>query len=237
MNKQNIIIKLSGAALKDSNNDSILSGEKLSNLAKQLITLSKKYNIGIIVGGGNIWRGQAANAKLYDLDQAHYMGMLATVINSIALKEVLKRNKAKAIVYSLIDMPKVASTYNLDNVKEHLQNGYICIMAGGTGSPFFSTDTGAALHAAEIGAKCILVGKDGVDGVYSADPKKNKNAKRFDHLTYDEIIKRDLKVMDMTSITFCKANCITLIVFNNNQKDGIIKAINKQTKVTVVENK
>lgn len=237
MSKPRIIVKLSGAALKDDNNDSILSGSKLVNLAKQLITLSKKYSIGIIVGGGNIWRGQSANADLYDLDQAHYMGMLATVINSIALKEALKRNGAKAKVYSLIDMPKVAATYNLDNVKADLDMNVICIMAAGTGSPFFSTDTGAALHAAEIGAKYILVGKDGVDGVYSADPKKDKNAKRFNKLTYDQIISMDLKVMDMTSITFCKANNITLIVFNNNQKDGIIKAINKTTKVTIVSNK
>ena len=237
MAKQNIIVKLSGAALREKNNDAILSGGKLLNLAKQLITLSKKFNIGIIVGGGNIWRGQDANVDLYDLDQAHYMGMLATVINSIALKEVLKKNNAKAIVYSLIDMPKIAKTYNLDNVKQHLKDGYICIMAAGTGSPFFSTDTGAALHAAEIGAKCILVGKDGVDGIYSADPKKDKNAKRFDHLTYDQIIEKNLKVMDLTSITFCKANDITLIVFNNNQPNGILKAINKQTKITIVDNK
>ena len=162
---------------------------------------------------------------------------LATVINSIALKEVIRRNNGKALVYSLIDMPKVAFTYNLDHVNHKLDNGYICIFAGGTGSPYFSTDTGAALHAAEIGAKYILVGKDGVDGIYSADPKTNKNAKRFDKLTYDQIINMDLKVMDMTAITFSKTNDINLIVFNNNQKDGIIKAINRKTKITTVLNK
>ncbi len=237
MAKQNIIVKLSGAALKDSDNDSILSGEKLVNLAKQLKTLSKKYNIGVIVGGGNIWRGQAANAHLYDRDQADYMGMLATVINSIALKETLNKNGAKAVVYSLVDMPRVAFTYNLNCVKKHLNEGNICIIAGGTGNPYFSTDTGAALHAAEIGASCILVGKDGVDGVYSDDPKKNKKAKRFDKLTYDQIIDMNLQVMDMTAIAFCKANNIKLVIFNNNQSDAIIKAINKQVKSTIVSNK
>lgn len=234
MQKPNIIVKLSGAALRDKSSDAVLSGKKLVNLAKQLISLSKKYNIGVIVGGGNIWRGQDANANLYDIDQAHYMGMLATVINSIALKEVIKKQNARACVYSLVDMPKVAYTYNLDDVKEHLNNGYICIFAAGTGSPYFSTDTGAALHAAEINAKCILVGKDGVDGVYSDDPNKNKNAKRFDKLTYDQIIKMDLKVMDMTSITFCKNNNIKLVVFNNNQDNGVLKAVAGKTKTTII---
>lgn len=237
MAKQNIIVKLSGAALKDESKDSILSGDKLVNLAKQLKELSKKFNIGVIVGGGNIWRGQAANASLYNRDQADYMGMLATLINSIALKEVINKNGGKAIVYSLLDMPKVACTYNLDCVRSHLQDGYICLIACGTGSPLFSTDTGAALHAAEINAKCIYVGKDGVDGVYSADPKLVKDAKRFDHLTYDQIISMNLNVMDMTSITFCKKYDINLVVFNNNHPDAIVQAVHNKIKVTTISNK
>ncbi len=181
--------------------------------------------LAIVVGGGNIFRGEQAKALgLQDVAQGHYMGMLATVINALALQGVLENMGVPVRVMSAIRIEQVCEPYIRRRAIRHLQRGYVVILAGGTGNPFFSTDTAAVLRAIEIGAEAVLKGTR-VDGIYTADPEKDKNAQKLDHLTYDEAYERNLKVMDMTAFTLCKENGIPIIVFDMFQRGNLLRVL------------
>lgn len=235
MNKRTIMIKLSGASLNFDNNNEIISFEIINDLANQIKILKKYFNIAIVVGGGNIWRGSIAEKVNMKREEADYMGMLATVINSIAFQSSLKNINVNAKVFSKVKMEKVCDTYYVRDVKEYLNNGGVAILAAGTGMPYFSTDTGSAIGAAEINADFILMGKNNVDGVYSKDPIIYDDAIFYPKLSFDEVIEKNLKVMDSTAIALCREYNIKIIVFNINDKNSIIDALNRNKKFTIIE--
>lgn len=234
-NKKTIMLKLSGASLNFNNSDEVISFEIINDLANQIKILKKYFNIAIVVGGGNIWRGSIAEKVNMKREEADYMGMLATVINSIAFQSSLKNVGVDAKVFSKIEMEKVCDTYYVRNVKEYLNNGGVAILAAGTGMPYFSTDTGSAIGAAEINASFILMGKNNVDGVYSKDPIIYNDAEFYPQLSFDDVIEKDLKVMDSTAIALCREYNIKIIVFNINDKNSIIDALNRNKKFTIIE--
>ena len=234
MTKTRIILKLSGAALKDKKNDNILSSTKLINLSKQIKVLSKTHQICIVIGGGNIWRGGQSDLKLYREEKAHYMGMIATIINSMALHESLSKIGVKVETLSALPI-SILKTYSPKIGNQILNSNKILILAGGTGKPFFSTDTGAAKDAHELQCQYIAMGKDGVDGVYNRDPKTYKNALRYKRLTFKEAITKKLKVMDTAALEMCQKYNIKIIVFNIDRDNAIINAMDRKIPVTVVE--
>lgn len=233
--KKRLLIKISGASLKS--NDSIFDEQKIINLTKQISILSKEYQISLVIGGGNIFRGNLADKFGIDRSNADSMGMLATMINGILLENVFANNNVKCKLFSALKIDKIINEYTVRSVNDALNNDYVCIFVGGTGSPFFTTDTGAALRAAETKSNVILMGKNGVDGVYNKDPHKYKDAIRFDFLTYYEIVNQSLKVIDQSALTLCWDNDIDLLVFNINEEDCLLKAMNNQIKTTLISTK
>lgn len=218
-----VIIKLSGEALATSNGMG-LDMDKLENVCDQIMKVhSLGVEIGIIIGGGNFWRGRQADEDM-NRTTADHMGMLATVINALAIQDRLERKGEHVRVQTGIEMTKIAEPYILRKAMRHLEKGRIVIFACGTGNPYFSTDTGAALRAAEIGANALLLAKN-VDGVYDSDPKVNPDAKKFDSLSYMQVISLGLKAMDTTAITMCMDNNIPIIAFSLMEQDSIKKAV------------
>ena len=221
-----ILLKISGEALLGSQEFGIdpVPVEMIANEIKKAHELG--VQIAVVVGGGNIFRGMK-NSKKLGMDQASgdYVGMLATVMNAIALQSELRKIGVSCRVQSAITMNKIAEPYIRFKAIRHLEKNRVVIFAAGTGNPFFTTDTAAALRAAEIGAEVMLMAKNGVDGVYNDDPKTNPDAIKYDKLNYDDIIVNGLKVMDTTSCSLCKQNNIEFIVFNFDEKDGIIKIL------------
>ena len=219
-----IVLKLSGEAL---------SGDKpwgidpttLESIAAQVKEI-KAYgvDIAIVVGGGNIWRGVRGSAKGMDRATADYMGMLATIMNSLALQDALERSGVDTRVQTAIEMRQIAEPYIRRRAIRHLEKGRVVIFAAGTGNPYFSTDTTAALRAAEIEAEILLMAKK-VDGVYDSDPVKNPDAKRFKELGYIEVLNLGLQVMDSTAASLCMDNKIPIIVFNLNTEGNILKVV------------
>jgi uridylate kinase len=192
-------------------------------------------DIAVVVGGGNFWRGLKGAGQGMDQAQADYMGMIATVMNALALQDAFERVGQFSRVMTAVEMPKVAEPYIRRRAERHLEKGRIVILAGGTGNPFFTTDTAAALRAAEISAQAILKGThSGVDGVYTADPKKDKTATRFDEISYLDVISKGLKVMDSTAITFCMDNKLPIVVFNLLEKGNVRKILEGQKIGTLV---
>jgi uridylate kinase len=189
--------------------------------------------IGVVIGGGNIHRGVAGTTKGMDRTTSDHMGMLATIINSLALQDSLERMGCKTRVLTAIEMKEIAEPYIRRRAVRHLEKGRVVIFAAGTGNPYFTTDTAAALRANEIDAEVILKATK-VDGIYDSDPMKNKNAKRFDKLTYMDVLNRDLKVMDSTAISLCKDNDIEIIVFDIFTKDNIKRVVCGELVGTVV---
>ena len=219
-----ILLKLSGEALAGASNG--YDPEVLAQIANEVKEITELgVQVAIVVGGGNFIRGKFAEQMGIDRVQADYMGMLGTVINSIAIQGVFEKHGIITRVQSAIEMSKIAEPFIVRRAVRHLEKNRVVIFAAGTGSPYFSTDTTAALRASEIGADVILMAKNGVDGVYDADPKVNPNAKRYDHLSYRDVIQQNLQIMDHTAITMCNDNNIDLIVFNMNQKGNIRKAV------------
>mgnify|MGYP000549887679 CR=1 FL=1 len=222
MKYKRILLKLSGEFLAGENNNPI-SFKKLKEYAEEIKKIyDKGIEIAIVMGGGNIIRGEKAES--YDRITADRMGMLATIINSIALGSIFKSLKIKAKVYSAIKAQNFIEEYNSLDVIKELENKTICILAGGTGNPFFTTDTAAALRTVELKAEIFLKGTK-VDGIFDSDPKVNTSAKFFKKITYDEAIKRNLKVMDLTAFSFCKTYKIPIIVFNMNKKNALLDII------------
>lgn len=191
----------------------------------------------MVIGGGNLWRGEPAAAAGMDRVQADYTGMLGTVMNALVMADSLQQNSVDTRVQTSIPMQNVAEPYIRGRALRHLEKNRIVIFAAGIGSPYFSTDTTAALRAAEIDAEAILMAKNGVDGVYNADPKKDANAVKFDELTHGEVIKRGLKIMDATASTLSMDNDIDLVVFNMNQAGNIKRVVFGEAIGTTVSNK
>ncbi|HVJ47774.1 UMP kinase [Desulfitobacterium sp.] len=219
-----VVLKLSGEALAGSQGFGIAQ-EMLVTVAKQVAEIRKLgVEVALVVGGGNIWRGIAGSSQGMDRATADYMGMLATVINALALQDALENAGMATRVLSAIEMRQVAEPYIRRRAIRHMEKGRVVIFAAGTGNPYFSTDTTAALRAAEIEAEAILMAKR-VDGVYDSDPLKNPAAVKFDKLSYLEVLSRGLKVMDSTATSLCMDNNIPLIVFDLNKNGNIYKAI------------
>jgi uridylate kinase len=223
MQYSRILLKLSGESLAGNGNQGI-SDSVLEEYAKQILEVVEKgCEVAIVVGGGNIFRGLSGTKSGFDRLKGDQMGMLATVINSLAIESAIRRLGAKAKVFTSIRMEPVGELYNRDKVLEALKNNTVCILSGGTGNPFFTTDTAAALRAVEIGADVLLKGTR-VDGVYTADPEKDPKAVKFEKITFEEVISRRLTVMDSTAFTMCRENNMPLVVFDMN-KPGNLKGI------------
>ncbi len=228
-----VLLKLSGEALAGKSNG--FNPEVLANIAEEVKSLQDSgIQVAIVVGGGNFIRGKFADDMGVDRVQADYMGMLGTVINAIAIQGVFEKHGLATRVQSAIEMSKIAEPFIVRRAIRHLDKGRVVIFAAGTGSPYFSTDSTAALRASEIDADVILMAKNGVDGVYSADPKKDKNAVKFDKLTYMEVLQKQLQVMDSTAISMCMDNDIDLVVFNMNTSGNILKAVSGEKIGTLV---
>ncbi|MBI4266951.1 MAG: UMP kinase [Chloroflexi bacterium] len=220
-----VLLKLSGEALSGPESFGI-DNNTLKKITRQIkqVTLTG-VNVAVVVGGGNIWRGARAEAEGMERVTADYAGMLATVINALALQDSLEREGVVTRTQSAIDIAKVAEPYIRRRAIRHLEKGRVVIFAGGTGNPYMTTDTAAALRAIEIGAEVLLMAKNNVDGVYTADPLKDPTAKKFDRLTYLEAINRRLEVMDATALSLCLENKIPIIVFDLQSPHSIEKAV------------
>ncbi|ADI01767.1 MAG TPA: UMP kinase [Syntrophothermus lipocalidus] len=219
-----VVLKLSGEALAGEAGFGI-EHSILTDIAAQVKeVVDIGVQVTIVVGGGNIWRGVSGSAKGMDRATADYMGMLATVINALALQDALEAEGLQVRVQSAIEMKAVAEPYIRRRAIRHLEKGRVVIFAAGTGNPYFSTDTAAALRAAEIEAEVILMAKR-VDGVYDSDPKSNPEAKKYHHLTYIDILNQGLGVMDATAASLCMDNDIPIIVFDLTRNGNILKAI------------
>lgn len=219
-----VLLKLSGEALMGNAGYGI-DPEVLKSLADQVKHVAKGgTEIAIVVGGGNIFRGLKASAAGMDRGQADYMGMLATVMNSLALQDALERTGVYTRVMSAIAMQSIAEPYIRRRAIRHMEKGRVVILAAGTGNPYFTTDTTAALRALEIDADCVMKATQ-VDGVYDADPKTHPDAVKFDELTYIEVLNRGLQVMDSTAISLCMDNDMPIVVFNMGVEGNIERAL------------
>jgi len=218
-----VILKLSGEALAGKMGYGIC-GDVMERVAKQLVDIRRSgVEIAVVVGGGNIWRGAAGSAQGMDRATADYMGMLATVLNALALQDAIEKLGVDTRVQTAIEMREIAEPYIRRKAISHLEKGYIVIFAAGTGNPYFSTDTTAALRGAEIGAEIILKATQ-VDGVYDSDPRKNPHAKRFTELSYIEVLRQNLGIMDATATSLCMVNNIPILVFSLEDPNNIYRA-------------
>ncbi|CAB4823976.1 MAG: UMP kinase [Actinobacteria bacterium] len=211
-----VVLKLSGEALGEPGRGGI-DVDVVHQLAVEIHDVCQNLGVAVAVvpGGGNLWRGARGAAEGMDHTQSDHIGMLGTVMNALALQDALERLGQDTRVQSALEMPRVAEAYIRRRAMRHLEKGRVVIFAAGTGNPFFTTDTAAALRAAEIDAEVILKGThSGVEGVYTADPKKDPDAVRYDHLSFAEVMAKDLKVMDSTAIAFCRDNEIPIVVFD-----------------------
>lgn len=226
-----ILLKISGEALSGAAGHGF-DPESLKSVAEQILEVAKLgVEVGIVVGGGNIWRGrQGMNMDRVTADQ---MGMIATVINALAVSEALIGAGADARVLTSIEISGVGEKFNHKVADRYLKEGKIVVFGGGTGNPFFSTDTGAALKAAEIGADALLLAKN-IDGIYDSDPKTNPNAKKFDELTYDEYVARGLRAMDTSAVVMCKENGLKVHAFGLSDKNSIVKAVAGDKEGTII---
>ena len=223
-----IVLKISGESLAgDKANGSILDISILNDYAKVIKELvNEGVQVSIVVGAGNIWRGKIAENMGMDRATGDYMGMLGTIMNALAIQNILEQNDVKTRVMTSLPINAVAEPYIRRKAITHLEKGYVVIFGGGTGNPFFSTDTAAALRASEIGAEVILMAKNGVAGVYSADPKVNREAILYSQITYIDVIQQQLKVMDTTAVSLCMDNNIDIVVFNMSDTSNLIRVIN-----------
>ena len=228
-----VLLKLSGESLagNDSHGIDFDTVAKICEPIKACVEMG--VEIGVVVGGGNFWRGRSSGEM--NRSRADSMGMLATVINALGVCEVLEQMGVSCCVETSVEMLRVAEVFTREKAVEHLENGSVVIFGGGTGNPFFSTDTAAALRAAEIEADIILKATM-VDGVYDSDPKKNPNAVKYDTLTFMEVLQKNLQVMDSTAASLCKDNHISLLVFSSDDPNNITKAICGENVGTLVQN-
>ncbi|NLF83052.1 MAG: UMP kinase [Candidatus Gastranaerophilales bacterium] len=230
-----ILLKISGEALMNDQSFGI-DPETINGVAEQIKQVSDMgVQIAVVVGGGNIFRGVQNSAKLgMDQASADYVGMLATTMNALILQGVLKKHGLQVRVLNAIKMDQIAEQYIRLRALRHLEKGRVVIFAGGTGNPFFTTDTAAALRASEINAEAMLMAKNKVNGVYDSDPRENPHALKFVFLTYDDVIEKDLKVIDTAAISLCKNNNIPIIVFDFASKDSIEKILRGEQEGTLI---
>ena len=232
-----ILIKLSGEALAGDKGVGI-DLATVQAIAKEIAEVHDSgVEIALVIGGGNLWRGEPAAAAGMDRVQADYTGMLGTVMNALVMADSLQQYGVDTRVQTAIPMQNVAEPYIRGRALRHLEKGRIVIFSGGTGNPYFSTDTAAVLRAAEIDADAILMAKNGTDGIYSADPNKDKNAVKFDKLTQKQILDKGLNVMDSTASSLSMDNDIPLVVFNLNEPGNIKRVVEGQNIGTIVEGK
>ncbi len=220
MKYKRILLKLSGESLMGNENYGI-DYNMLSFYSKQIKLISKEIQIAIVIGGGNIYRGDKSKSAGFDRVQGDYMGMLATIINGIALQSALEKEGLQTRMLTAIRMEQIAEPFIRRKAIRHLEKSRIVIFGGGTGNPYFTTDTAATLRAIEIEADVIIKGTR-VDGIYDSDPEKNPSAIKFDNITFEEIYDKKLDVMDMTAITLCKENKLPLCVFNMNKENNLL---------------
>lgn len=233
MQYKRILLKLSGEALM-GNKQYGIDPVQLEDYALEIKSaVDKNVQIAIVIGGGNIFRGLQGTTEGMDRVQGDYMGMLATVINSMALQSAIEKKGIKTKLFSGIAVDPVAELMSGRKAIQQLEEGKVVIISGGTGNPFFTTDTASVLRAVEINADVILKGTR-VDGVYSADPEKDKNAIKYDKLTFDEAYNKNLKIMDLTAFTLCKENNIPILVFDMNVKGNLIKVLDGKNIGTIV---
>lgn len=235
MKYSRILLKLSGESLAGKGGSGI-NDSVLQLYAKQVLeAVGIGCEVAIVIGGGNIFRGLSGTESGFDRVKGDQMGMLATVINSLALEGAVSRLGGKAKVFTSIRMEPVGELYNRDKVLEAMKNRIVCIIAGGTGNPFFTTDTASALRAVETGADVLLKGTR-VDGVYSADPEKDPRAEKFTRISFEEVLEKRLKVMDSTAFTMCRDNNMPIIVFDMNQPGNLLKLVRGESTGTIVSN-
>ncbi len=235
MEFKRILLKLSGESLAGDLKQG-LDENRLIEYAEQIKTILKKnIQIGIVIGGGNIFRGLSGQSKGFDRVKGDQMGMLATVINSLALSSALESVGVKSKVFTAMNIESIGERFAKPVVMEALKNEYVCIFSGGTGNPYFSTDTASALRAIEIEADVFLKGTR-VDGVYTADPEKDPTAVKFEKITFNEVYEKELKVMDLTSFTLCKENNMTVIVFDMDTVGNLEKVLTDRKIGTIITN-
>jgi uridylate kinase len=230
-----IVFKPSGEALAGPTGNG-LDGPTVEATARDIIDLRQRLDVdvAVVVGGGNFWRGRTGAMSGMDATQSDHIGMLGTVMNALALQDALERLGQATRVQSAIEMPRIAEAYIRRRAVRHLEKGRVVIFAAGTGNPFFTTDTAAALRAAEIEADALLKGThSGVDGVYDSDPRTNPNAVKYDEIGYTEVMTKDLRVMDATAIAFCRENNIPIVVFDMS-KPGNLAAILEGARVGTI---
>jgi len=232
-----IVLKMSGEALASAASDETIDFQTVHRLAAEIVEVIHQLGVevAIVVGGGNIWRGMTGATDGMDRATSDTMGMLGTVINSLALQDALEQLDQPTRVLSAIPMPAVAEPYIRRRAIRHLEKGRVVIFAAGMGAPFFTTDTPAVLRAAEIEAQMVLKGTHGgVDGVYSADPRSNPDATRFDEISFMEVVNKDLRVMDLTAITFCQDNDLPILVFDIMTPGNLLRALSGEKIGTLV---
>ncbi len=233
MKYKRILLKLSGEALMGERQYGI-DPNRLSEYANEIKTIvDKNIEVAIVIGGGNIFRGMAGANNGMDRVQGDYMGMLATIINGLALQSALEEAQLQTRLLTAIEMKQIAEPFIKRRAVRHLEKGRVVIFGGGTGNPYFTTDTAAVLRAIEIHADVILKGTR-VDGIYSSDPEKNKNAIKFENITFKEVLNKDLKVMDMTAFTLSEENKLPIVVFDMNKKGNLMKVISGDNVGTLV---
>ena len=230
-----ILVKLSGESLAGQGKEGIIDSEALLNSAKVVKQLADNGSqVAVVIGAGNICRGSIIEKSGIDRVSGDYMGMLGTVINCIALKEALLKIGQKAVVLSAVDVT-FTETYSPELADKYLKEKYVVMLGAGTGKPFYTTDTCAALRAIEIKADAILMGKNGVDGIYSDDPRFNKDAKLYKEITCSEILAKNLKVMDLSAVELIKEKYVDVRVFNANKTENFLKAANGEDIGTVIK--
>ena len=235
MQYKRILLKLSGEALMGERNYGI-DPKRLSEYAEEIKEVVEKgLEVAIVIGGGNIFRGIAGASNGMDRVQGDHMGMLATCINGLALQSALEDAGLHTRLQTAIEIKEIAEPYIKRRAIRHLEKGRVVIFGGGTGNPYFTTDTAAVLRAVEINADAILKGTR-VDGVYTADPEKDENAKKFDNITFKDVIEKGLKVMDMTAFTLSEENKLPIIIFDMNTKGNLLKLVSGEKIGTVVDN-
>ena len=232
---QRVILKLSGEALKGDGTYGIhpITVKSIATEIKELYQLG--VQIGIVVGAGNLWRGKTGEELGMDRAQADYMGMLGTIMNGLAMQDALESLDVPTRVMTVLPVSAVAEPYIRRKAMRHFEKGRVLVFSGGTGSPFFSTDTAAALRAAELNADIILMAKNGVEGVYDKDPKKYIDAIQYKTISQRELLKQNLEVMDQTAASICRENKIDILVFNMNEKGNMKKAVLQENIGTIVK--
>lgn len=236
MKYKRVLIKLSGEWLANKDENLSIDCRSIANISNQIKKILKHgTQVAIVVGGGNIWRGACAEKNGIPRSRADFIGMMATIMNALTLQSIFEENNIKTRVVSSIQIDaKIAEPFIIEKINKYLNNGEVVIMAAGTGRPYFTTDTAAALFASEIKADVLLLGKNNVNGIYNTDPKIDPDAIHYNEISYDKILEKNLKVMDASAVAMARDNNLSLLVFNIGEKDSIVNTLLEKGKFTKV---